>query len=231
MRVEGSQIIIDDPFLVDFVRRKGTPEFLQHLENLLVMMCTICDKNPEHSTDEYLKTRFDIFSHELLSALTTRGLKADLSPETLQTLSTKFDHMNEKLDMSRMVDTVSRSEAMLNVVHGIKSSTDQLTSKIDAFSTLRSTNRYKGEHGERQLHEVLESLLHSSDGYTIDDTSSLAHNCDMVIKRPGFPDIRIESKAHGRDNGESVKMADIKRFESDLAGLGTVVLPARRLLT
>jgi len=221
MRLEGSCYVIDDLYLVDFLHRKGTPEFMGLLEDVLKMMCTMCDKNPAHSTDEYLKTRFDIFGRDLINSLTTSGIKAELTPETLQTLSTKFEHMNEKLDMSRMVDTVSRSELMLSTVQGIKSSTDQLTSKIDSFSTLRTTNRYKGDHGERRLQEVLEIALQSSDGYTITDTSSMAHNCDMVIKRTGYPDIRIESKAHGRDNGESVKMVDIKRFESDLASLNT----------
>lgn len=221
MRIENDTIIIDNPYIVDFFQRKGTPEFMKMCEDMLFMICTICDKNPENSTDEYLKNRLDIFTRDLMDTLVHKGIKADLTPETLSTLSSKFDHMSEKLDMSRMVDTVSRSEVMMNVVQGIKSSTEQLTSKIDSFATLRTTNRYKGEHGERKLQEVLEILLQPGDGYTITDTSSLAHNCDMVIRRVGFPDIRIESKAHGRDTGDSVKMCEVKRFESDLASLGT----------
>ena len=51
------------------------------------------------------------------------------------------------------------------------------------------------------------------------ETKSKPHNCDALVKRVGFPDVRIEVKAHGRDTGECVRSEQVKRFESDLIGL------------
>ena len=221
MNVTETCLIIDDPYLVSFFSRKGTPEFMTMCTNLLRSLCTMCDMNPSNSTDEYLKSRFDIFRREMLDSLSTVNVKANLAPEFLNVITTRFDHMNEKLDMSKMVDTVARSELLLNTMTGIKTVTDTLSTKVDAFSVIRTTNRFKGDHGEHKLHDILEMSLQECDGYKISDTSSSAHNCDLNIKRSGYPDIRIESKAHGRDTGDCVKTVDVKRFEADLASLGT----------
>ena len=65
----------------------------------------------------------------------------------------------------------------------------------------------------------MNSKLSYHDGYSILNTKTLAHSCDMVVKRIGYPDIRIESKAHGRDTGENVRTQEVKKFESDLIHL------------
>lgn len=98
----------------------------------------------------------------------------------------------------------------------VQASHDEITSKIDSFSLLRNTNRFKGEEGEQIILDILHKSFNHHDGYSIHDTSSKAHSCDMVIQRTGFPDIRIESKAYGRDSGDNVKEAEVKKFISDL---------------
>ena len=46
--------------------------------------------------------------------------------------------------------------------------------------------------------------------------NGLSHSCDILIKCKNKPDIRIESKAHGLNNGEKVRQKEVEKFERDL---------------
>jgi hypothetical protein len=78
------------------------------------------------------------------------------------------------------------------------------------------SNRRKGDDGEIGLVEVLEGVLTVRDGYTIERVGTIAHNCDILIRKQGKPDVRIECKAHGKDNGKPVAAREVVRFEDDL---------------
>ena len=138
-------------------------------------------------------------------------------------ITSKIDTIKDKIDVTKVVEsTISRTnESLVYAMNSVTEQVSSMTTKVDNFSVSRNTTRFKGEEGERGLHEVLENSLSSRDGYTIIDTKSIPHSCDMVIKRIGYPDVRIESKAHGRDTGESVRTQEVKRFESDLTHLNS----------
>jgi hypothetical protein len=135
-------------------------------------------------------------------------------------ISSKIDTVREKIDMTKVVETRT-TDSLVHAMNTVSDQVSSMTSKIETFSSSRNTTRFKGEEGERGLHEVLENNLPSRDGYQIIDTKSVPHSCDMVIHRVGYPDVRIESKAHGRDTGESVRTQEVNRFESDLIHLNS----------
>jgi hypothetical protein len=163
--------------------------------------------------DDVLTHRLNIFKQELLESMSRQ--KFDTS-DMMSTLRSMNEH--QTLTLSSRLDHIPQLSYKLNTVTDKVSS---MSSKVDTFSSARNTSRYKGEEGEKGLHDVLENVLSCRDGYTIVDTKSVAHSCDMVIRRVGYPDIRVESKAHGRDTGESVRTQEVKRFESDLTHLNS----------
>jgi hypothetical protein len=181
MRVEGGRIIIDNAFLVDFCIRKGTNELFVSCEQLLTTMFTICDKNPENASNDFIKTQFDIMRNELVESL----------QET------------QAPDFTDVIDCIQMTQ-------------EQVMEKIDKFSHIRNTNRFKGEEGELIVYDILKRSFTPHDGYTVTRTNSVAHNCDMVVQRIGFPDIRVECKAYGKESGVDVKESMVKKFLSDL---------------
>jgi hypothetical protein len=141
--------------------------------------------------------------------------------EQLPHISGKIDELRNKIDVKKVIETsVTRNnDSLVQTLNTIKNSQDQMANKIETFTTTRTTTRYKGEEGEKGLINILESKLHIRDGYSIQDVKSIAHSCDIVIKRDGYPDVRVESKAHGKETGENVRVAEVKKFESDLLAL------------
>jgi hypothetical protein len=106
-----------------------------------------------------------------------------------------------------------------DVINTVKSTSDTLSLKVDSFSQLRSTNTFKGKEGEQIVLDILKQNFHRHDGYTIEDTSDDTKCCDFVLKRVSYTDIRIESKAYGRDTGSQVNVGQVKKFISDLVQL------------
>ena len=242
------KLLIDDVYLCNFMKTMGSEEFMDSCETMLKTICVLYEnqtKQSKQNDDTMLTHRLNMFKTDLLDSISKQ--KIDTSdfvtslksfgdnqtlmissqfgniPSKLSELSVKMDTVKDRIDVTKVVEsTISRTNESL--VCAMKNVTDQvssMTSKVDTFSTVRNTTRFKGEEGERGLHDVLDNHLPSRDGYTILDTKSIPHSCDMVVCRIGFPDIRIESKAHGRDNGENVRTQEVKRFESDLEHLNS----------
>ena len=82
-----------------------------------------------------------------------------------------------------------------------------------------ASNRSKGDEGEVGLVEVLEGTMTLRDGFTIHRVGTIPHNCDILVRKSGKPDVRIECKAHGKENGKPVATREVVRFEDDLRGL------------
>jgi hypothetical protein len=82
-----------------------------------------------------------------------------------------------------------------------------------------ASNRRKGDEGEVTLVEVLEGTMTLRDGFTIHRVGTIPHNCDILVRKSGKPDVRIECKAHGKENGKPVATREVVRFEDDLRGL------------
>lgn len=241
MRIDKEgRVVIDDEYICGFMRKNGNESFFVMCETVLREICMACDQKLTTTNDyELISNRLNVFKSELIDALSTR--KVDMSDimnglrvmndnnmlsissklEQIPSMNGKLDEMRNKFDVTKVIESsVSRnSDTIVQTLGVIKSSQDQMASKIDTFTTMRNTTRFKGEEGEKGLINILESKLHMRDGYTIEDVKSIPHSCDIVIKRNGYPDIRIESKAHGRDSGENVRWSQVKKFESDLLTL------------
>ena len=177
-------------------------------------------------TSEFIGTMKTLNEHQTLtiSSRLEQLPQLNLKLDDLKTnITSKMDTIKDKIDITKVVEsTISKTnESLVYAMNSVSEQVLNMTNKVDTFSAVRNTTRFKGEEGEKGLHEVLENNLSSRDGYTIIDTKSIPHSCDMVVKRIGYPDIRIESKAHGRDTGENVRTQEVKRFESDLTHLNS----------
>lgn len=241
MRLDDNGIVlIEDEYICGFMRRNGTESFFAMCESVLKEICMTCEQKLSVNNDyDLINERLNVFKGEMIDALSKR--KIDLSDvmngmkmmndnsmmsissklEDLQKIHMKLDDMRDKIDMKKMIESsVSKNNDSISQTLGvIKSTQEQMVSKIDSFTVMRNTTRFKGEEGEKGLINILESKLHARDGYIIDDVKSIPHSCDILIKRNGYPDVRVESKAHGRDTGENVRVAEVKKFESDLLTL------------
>ncbi len=238
------QIVIEDAYICDFMSKNGSEEFMNLCESLVKQVCLACSTNlkKDASQVDELMTRLNIFKGELIDTMSSKILdkKVDLTDMTKRIdefeenhrrmtdeLKTKIDtheairevkieSIKEKIDFGGIMTTHTVLDNKLSIV---QHTLNGITSKIDKQETLKNTNRFKGEEGEKGLFAVLEDILSSRDGYSIHDTKAIAHNCDINIKRTGYPDIRIESKAHGQFTKEPVRTSEVKRFESDITGL------------
>jgi hypothetical protein len=241
MRIDkDGRVVIDDDYICGFMRNNGSESFFVMCEAILREICIACEQKLSVTNDhDLLSKRFEVFKGELIDALSSR--KVDMSDvmkglsamnennmlrinsklEHIPAMNGKLDEMKVKYDVTKVIEnSVSKnSDSIVQTLGVIKSSQEQIANKIETFTAARNTTRFKGEEGERGLMNVLESKLHMRDGYVIEDVKSIPHSCDIVIKRNGYPDVRIESKAHGRDNGENVRWNQVKKFESDLLTL------------
>jgi hypothetical protein len=75
----------------------------------------------------------------------------------------------------------------------------------------------EGVVGERRLYEMLVETLPMREGYEVEMSSGKAYSCDMVIRKDGFPDVRVECKAYG----EQVGKGEVSKFRRDLELMGT----------
>lgn len=245
------KLLIDDVYLCNFMYDIGNDDFMSACETMLKTVCMMYENQKNQSykrDDEILTQRLNIFKNELMDSMSKQ--KIDTSEllgsmktmnehqtlsiqsrlEQLPQLNMKVDDLKsnmisikDKIDVTKVVEsTISKTnESLVYAMNSVTEHVMNMTNKVDTFSTVRNTTRFKGEEGEKGLHDLLENRLTLRDGYTIIDTKSIPHSCDMVVKRVSYPDIRIESKAHGRDSGESVRTQEVKRFESDLTHLNS----------
>ena len=238
------KLLIDDVYLCNFMYHTGNEEFMNACETMLKTVCMLYEnqKNQTHKHDDDVLThRLNTFKQELIESMSKQKIDTSDILSSLRTMNdhqtlalssrleqiphliSKIDTIKEKIDITKVVEsTITRTnESLVYAMNTVTEQVSNMTNKVDTFSVSRNTTRFKGEEGERGLHEVLENNLSSRDGYTISDTKSVPHSCDMVVRRIGYPDVRIESKAHGRDTGECVGTQEVKRFESDLTHLNS----------
>jgi len=79
-----------------------------------------------------------------------------------------------------------------------------------------SSNSFNGSIAEDTLYNLLSEKLMLRDGFSVTKVNGKSHSCDILVQREDFPDISIESKAHGQNTGEKVRTKEIEKFERDL---------------
>lgn len=234
------QLVIDDHYICNFMSRHGTDSFFATCESIIKSICLACEHNmSSDSQNDIMTQRLSVFKGELMDAISSHKVDTSDIMSTLKTMnehntlnitskleqlpyiSGKIDELKNKIDITKVIEaSVTRNnDSLVQTLCSIRNSQEQMATKIETFTSTRTTTRYKGEEGEKGIINILESKLHTRDGYMIHDVKSIAHSCDIVIKREGYPDIRVESKAHGRDTGENVRVAEVKKFETDLLTL------------
>lgn len=248
MRVNGDgHVIIDDHFVCEFMSKHGTEEFMATCESLIRSVCLVCSQKATSDADE-LMLKVNPWGKKIVHAVLTHvgemkkdftDLKTELKSETgpvkvdpsefvnaltnlktemvtnenvvnaIRVLNASVDNIKDKIDGAKRTEEIGH----------LQKTVDNIQTRVEHIATVRNTTRYKGEEGESGIVHILESKLPLRDGYEILETKSKPHNCDALVKRIGFPDVRIEVKAHGRETGECVRTSEVKRFESDLIGL------------
>ena len=107
-----------------------------------------------------------------------------------------------------------------NSIINIRAINEELKNKLDNLTnkTIKdnNSNKIKGSNGENDIYNLLSEKLMTRDGYITEQVNGLSHSCDILIKCKNKPDIRIESKAHGINNGEKVRQKEVEKFERDL---------------
>ena len=214
------------------MKTSGSVEFMGFCETAIKTICLAASHRNEQGNEELIhriKTElFETISQQkfvlndavnnMKDILTHQ--KVDLSDVTRTIVSlndSNMSHVTSKLDTLPQV--LYKVDDLRNKYDVSRSSIDQVNTILQNMSAVRKTNHFKGEEGENGLIDILENKLPLRDGYTVQDAKNTPHSCDILVQRTGYPDIRIESKAHGRDNGRNVNPSEVRKFESDLLGL------------
>ena len=231
MHLDGEgRVVIDDHFVCEFMK-SASDEFMAACESVIKAMCLACSQRTTSDADEIM-SRLNPWGKRIMEAIVTRKLdtsdvtralvefRREMGNENVA-LSSKVDNLRDKIDLTKVIDaSLKRNDEMvMSTLGNLQKTTDVINTRVEQMATVRNTARSKGEEGESGIIHILECKLPLRDGYEILETKSKPHNCDALVKRVGFPDVRIEVKAHGRDTGECVRSEQVKRFESDLIGL------------
>ena len=116
--------------------------------------------------------------------------------------------------ISSHLDAIGRT-ATANAITAAKSTTDlaDLSKQLLTARVARASNAAtKGAHGEQLMFDHLSRALPRREGYTIERTSGTSRACDLLIKRNGRCDVRIEVK----NFTSPVPTKDVDKFERDL---------------
>ena len=93
---------------------------------------------------------------------------------------------------------------------------DGLTQQVTALGVRQTSHlRAKGVSGEQRLYELLSERLRLRDGYVVEVVAGQSHGCDLVVRRTGYTDVRIESKVYA----DKVGVKEVEKFRRDLMGL------------
>lgn len=160
------------------------------------------------SLNDGIKDKIDLSNNRILDELRNK-LNIGDAIKSIEIIKNKIDS-DSKSDENNLLS---------NKIAVIQHTLESIQTKMDQKKIIKNTNRYKGEKGENDMLIILENILTHRDGYTLINTKSIPHNCDINVKRNGFPDIRLEIKAHGIETKEPVRTCETKRFESDITGL------------
>lgn len=142
------------------------------------------------------------------------GEKVDVT----SALSARIDDLHKLIaDGHTHRDVQKKLDDLKDCIRGVDVTHQISNLKMFIESKLSSTINEKGKKGEQEVMGVLEDLLLSSDGFSVDDVSNIAGNCDIHVKRVGYPDVRIDVKNWTSKVGQR----DLDKFVKDLTTLNS----------
>lgn len=230
------QLVIDDHYVCEFMKKNGTEEMMVTCETVLKTVCVALSQKTMSDVDDFMNC-LEPWGKKMLETISSRkidtsdvtrvllDMKSELGSEKVLAkcadLGTKIENLKERMDLTKAIDAGLKrnDEAVLHNMGAMHKTIDTMSLRVENLISVRNTTRYKGEEGEAGIMSILECKLPIREGYEIFETKSKPHNCDILVKKPGFPDVRLEIKAHGRDTGECVRSNEVKRFEADLISL------------
>lgn len=237
MHIDGSgNLAITDAYLCQFFKRNSS--LMESFETVLKTMCIACEQKPDTEPDftSHVKTiestlhrsvqdmRSDVMKlitsvDSNIERISESGSKREREHvnETVRFLRENINELKDKIDVSKLIETKLDHErdAIISTLNSVKTTTDELRIKIDAFTVTRNTNRYKGDQGENGILDLLSQKLMSRDGFDVEDVHSQTNACDILVRRINFPDVRIECKAYK----DRVKTSEVQKFQSDVTRL------------
>jgi len=215
MHVNGDgHVVIDDRYVCEFMTKNGSAEFMNACETIIKSVCmAFHGQKTTIDVDEFMM-RLDPWGKRIMETVSGDVHRAVREIKEDESVLKAFDSFSQKIDFAKALDTSLKRNDDVIMSHLMNIST-----RVEQMNSVRNTTRHKGEEGESGIVHILECKLPMRDGYEILETKSKPHNCDVLVKRVGFPDVRVEVKAHGRETGECVRTCEVKRFESDLISL------------
>jgi len=139
--------------------------------------------------------------------------------EQVADLRSVSDKVSDKLSLV-FSEVSGSSRKSLSDLDAFRNSLDKLERSVFLSKNTPKSLRAKCEEGEASLFEFLAERLMERDGYQVEMTSSQPRACDILITRKGFPDVRVECKAHGADSSEKVRTKEVLKFRRDLEAQG-----------
>lgn len=100
----------------------------------------------------------------------------------------------------------------LQLASVIRSDTTDIKQAMQKLQNTKTTKEI-GNIAEEKLYIALSMLLTAAEGYEVTRVNNIERSCDILIRRRGYPDIRVEVKSH---SSKAVDTAHINRFEDDL---------------
>jgi hypothetical protein len=138
--------------------------------------------------------------------------------------------VKDRLKSNSMFDKL-KGDIVNGVNHELKQSHDkylqlinnQLQGMINSLhNDIKPINKHQSsyqdqEEAEHRMIDLLESKLTSRNGYEVIDCRSQPNKLDILIKKSGYNDVRIDIKNNGKDsNDDSIKINEVKQFENDI---------------
>lgn len=153
---------------------------------------------------------------ESLPVLTKCAINDSIQSITSKAVETKVRITETKESIDKLCKQVSdNNESLGKLQHFTTDMNNRLDSIEKELHRRATSNKHKGDVGEKQIYDLLGSRLYMKDGYTIEQVSGISHSCDILVKREGYPPIRIEVKAHT----ERVQSKEVEKFKRDLMEL------------
>jgi uncharacterized membrane protein YgcG len=128
----------------------------------------------------------------------------------------------ESASASTQATVGARADALENAIASVLTNVDatrndtlELRRRNDVETVRDTSSSLKGIDGESRLVALLRSRLLRCDGWTIEDVHAQPHACDIVVKRVGHAQIRIECKRK-----KQITRNDLDKFYGDLGVTG-----------
>jgi hypothetical protein len=126
----------------------------------------------------------------------------------------------ELININTINTKIENIERNIFYVNDIKNQNDNISKGVDKIicQMIKETTdiKTKGEIGENTIYNLLCQVLRARDGYEIIKVNGISMSCDILIKRIGYPNIRLEIKSYGKDNGRKVDNCEVLKFKRDL---------------